>query len=89
MLLAQQKKTGNIYKSLFRAPQSTAPSERKLVSEDIHSKSVEHKKKVHDTNRVTEEEKQKLSSFVHSEEMFNLIAHQRHLKEDYRHFIIK
>ena len=35
------------------------------------------------------EERNKLQGFVHSEEIFNMVAHQRHLREDFRQVAIK
>ena len=45
--------------------------------------------KVSKALNLSKEDRDQLSSFINSEELFNMIAHQRHLREDYRHFMIR
>ena len=45
--------------------------------------------KVSKALNLSKEDRDQLSGFINSEELFNMIAHQRHLREDYRHFMIK
>ena len=64
------------------------------VNNDSHTVSELRKNrtgftKVSKALNLSREDRDKLSTFVNGEELFNMISHQRHHREDYRQFVIK